>query len=149
MQNRKLNILIVASWYKTETNSTYGSFIEEQARMLQKRGHAITVLHPFLSGTFLGSIRNRKTIVSIENEQNLTVIRIRVAPTLPGMRSLAYQKLSKVCLKKIDSHFNEVGCPDIIHSHSMFMGGIIANYLFKKKNIPFIHTEHTSGLIFD
>ena len=34
MQNRKLNILIIASWYKTGKNLTYGSFIEEQARML-------------------------------------------------------------------------------------------------------------------
>ncbi len=149
MQNRKLNILIIASWYKTGKNLTYGSFIEEQARMLQKQGHTITVLHPSLKGTFIGSIRNRKTTFSIEKDKGISVIRIEVAPPMPGLRSLAYHKLSKETLFKIQSLFNQIGLPDIIHSHSIFMGGVIANYLFKKINIPFIHTEHTSGLIFD
>jgi len=38
---------------------------------------------------------------------------------------------------------------DIIHSHAMFMGGYIAMNLAKEFKIPFLHTEHTSGLIFN
>jgi len=37
----------------------------------------------------------------------------------------------------------------IIHSHAMFMGGVIGHKLSKKYNLPHVHTEHTSGLIFN
>ena len=149
MINKKLNILIVASWYKSESNLTYGSFIEEQARMLKRKGHNVTVLHPFLKGTFISSIRDRKMFFSFEKDNGLNIIRLGIAPPLPGIRSLSYNKLSIQTLNKIQTLFDKIGFPDIIHSHSLFMGGVIANFLSVKKKIPFVHTEHTSSLIFN
>jgi glycosyltransferase involved in cell wall biosynthesis len=37
----------------------------------------------------------------------------------------------------------------IIHSHAMFMGGVIGHKLSKIYKLPHVHTEHTSGLIFN
>ncbi|HYX06493.1 MAG TPA: hypothetical protein VE912_07135, partial [Bacteroidales bacterium] len=40
-----MHILIIPSWYKTEENPVKGSFFEEQARALNKRGHKVGVLN--------------------------------------------------------------------------------------------------------
>lgn len=37
----------------------------------------------------------------------------------------------------------------LIHSHAAFMGGYIAMRLSQNAGIPFIHTEHASGLLFN
>lgn len=148
MALENLHILVIASWYKSGKDPVGGSFIEEQARMLLRRGHQVTLVHPYLKGTFMETLRNRKTITTIENDNGLTTIRIGVAPVLPSFRQLAYDKLSKTVLTELDRHFKQQTHPDVIHSHSMFMAGVIGQQLAKNWNIPQFHTEHTSGMIF-
>lgn len=149
MQNKQLHILIVASWYKTEANPTQGSFIEEQARMLQKHGHKVTVLHPYLKGSFLETLSQRKTSTSSFDDEGIITISIGVAPVFPKLQKLNYRKLNNVCNIQFNRYINEHGKPDIIHSHAMFMGGIVGDFLSKKHNLPHFITEHTSGLIFN
>lgn len=144
--SKALKILIVASWYKDENNPVAGSFIEEQARLLQKKGHSVTVLHPFLKGTFLGTINNRKTDQSSEDDNGIKTIRIGVSPSCPKLRFLSYKKLINKCISYFDS--NDSLEFDLVHSHAMFMGGVVALGLSENWNIPFFHTEHTSGFIF-
>ena len=55
-----MHILIVASWYKNAGNPIAGSFIEEQVRMLQRRGHTVAVLHVYINGTFRDTLSGRK-----------------------------------------------------------------------------------------
>ena len=146
MQNNKLNILIIASWYPSINEPFNGSFIEEQAIMLKDNGHIVTVLHPYLKGTFINSLSQRKTFISNSIINNIKVIHIGVSPFLPGFRGLSYIKCYNQTLKITNSL--KVENFDIIHSHSLFLGGYIARKLSRKFNIPHFHTEHTSGLIF-
>jgi glycosyltransferase involved in cell wall biosynthesis len=56
--------------------------------------------------------------------------------------------LYKKTEKQIKDYILKNGVPDLIHSHALFMGGVIGMNLSKKLRIPQFHTEHTSGLIF-
>jgi glycosyltransferase involved in cell wall biosynthesis len=146
MKYNKLNILIVASWYPSINEPFNGSFIEEQAIMLMNNGHNVTVLHPYLKGTFINSLSHRKTFTDNSIINNIKVIHIGVSPFLPGFRGLSYFKCYNQTLKIINSL--KVEKFDVIHSHSLFLGGYVARNLSRKFNIPHFHTEHTSSLIF-
>lgn len=144
-----MKILIFASWYKNQANPIAGSFIEEQARLLVKQGHEVTVCHPYLKGRFFETISQRASLKVFETDQGLPTLRLGVAPVFPGLRQKSYKKLCILAEKELLEYFKTSGMPDIIHSHSAFMGGVVAAEISKKIGIPFFHTEHTSGLAFN
>ena len=144
-----MNILVIASWYKDSENPIAGSFIEEQARMLQRRGHTITVLHAFINGTFKDTLSGKKELCSEENDCGIRTIRLSSNVYFPKIRALSYRRLCKKALQIVQDYISRYGKFDIIHSHAMFMAGVIANYVNKKTGIPYFHTEHTSGLVFN
>lgn len=148
MTDRPLNILIVASWYPDESHPTNGSFVEEQARMLAKYGHQVTVLHPYLLGSFSTALF-QKNVNEVQRRNGIQVLHVGVKPMLLGFRKLAYDKLYRTCLKTLEKNNIKLHDFDVIHSHALFMGGYIAMNLAKKTEKGFFHTEHTSGLIFN
>jgi glycosyltransferase involved in cell wall biosynthesis len=147
MISKPLNILVVASWYPNVAEPTYGSFIEEQVRMLLDYGHKVTVLHPELTGTFLGSLTKPSVSIQSNMEKTGQVIRIKVTPVFPKARKLGYSKLSKYCIQEIHKVHNKTPF-HLIHAHSIFMGGVVARELSVNFGIPYLITEHTSSLIF-
>ena len=148
MRDNSLNILLLASWYPSMEHPTAGSFVQEQAHMLRDYGHQVTVIHPFLLGTFASSITKRST-VSYTQEDGIRVLRVGVAPPLPFFRAISYA----YCFRRVRKAMNRFQLDQkefaVIHSHAMFMGGVIGYMLSKKNNLPQVHTEHTSGLIFN
>jgi glycosyltransferase involved in cell wall biosynthesis len=148
MRDNSLNILLIASWYPSKENPTAGSFVQEQAHMLRDFGHQVTVIHPFLLGTFANSF-NKQSYQTFSDEDGIRVLRVGVAPPMPFFRVISYaycfQRL-RIAMKKFQLDPKDFS---IIHSHAMFMGGVIGHKLSKKYNLPHVHTEHTSGLIFN
>lgn len=142
-----MTILIVPSWYMTETNETLGSFFREQALMLAKRGVNVIVA----DATFQGrkdyfSKRCFKMIKS--KDQELTVYSY-VIPAL-GLTRLQnggvdffYNNLYKI-YKRIEKDGYKI---DIIHAHSCFPAGIAATRLGNKLKIPVVVTEHASDVL--
>lgn len=147
MKESKPHILIVSSWYPSKDRPTYGSFVEEQALLLKRKGHPVTVLQAELSGTFIHSLGEPGRNVKSETYNDLTVIRVKTTPVLPKARRLSYIKLCSTALGAIQKVLKD-NMPELIHSHSIFMGGIVGEYLAQNLCCPLIHTEHTSGLIF-
>lgn len=145
--DKKLNILIVASWYKDTANPIAGSFIEEQARMLLNRGHLVTLLYPYLKGTFISTINDRKVLIEDKMDEGLRTIRIGVPPVLPSMRKSSYKSLAKRSLRLLSK--NGLTNFDLIHSHAMFMGGVVGKFIAEKVEVPLFHTEHSSGFVFN
>ncbi|MBO7124897.1 MAG: glycosyltransferase [Bacteroidales bacterium] len=143
-----MHILIVASWYKNAENLIAGSFIEEQARMLQRRGHTVAVLHAYINGTFRDTLSGRKELYSEENDNGILTMRLATNVYVPKIRQLSYSRLCRKALKHVWNYIRSNGKIDVIHSHAMFMGGVVANHISRKLNIPYFHTEHTSGFIF-
>jgi L-malate glycosyltransferase len=148
MRDKRFNILLMASWYPSKEHPTAGSFVQEQAHMLRDFGYQVTVIHPFMLGTFANSINKRST-VSLTHEDDIRVVRVGVAPPVPFFRGVSYA----YCFQRVREAMNRFQLDPkdfaVIHSHAMFMGGLIGYWLSKKYNLPQVHTEHTSGLIFN
>jgi glycosyltransferase involved in cell wall biosynthesis len=148
MNKRSLNILLIASWYPSKENPTAGSFVQEQAHMLRDFGHQVIVIHPFMLGTFANSF-NKQSYQTFSDEDSIRVLRVGVAPPMPFFRGISYAycfQRVRIAMKKFQLDPKDFS---IIHSHAMFMGGVIGHKLSKKYNLPQVHTEHTSGLIFN
>ena len=148
MSNKSLNILFVASWYPSTSAPNEGSYVQEQARLLLNGGHKVTVIHPYMLGNFIDNAF-KKSIISRIVDEGLDEIRVGVAPLLPGFRVLSYKRCFRVVLKTLESMGISVEAFDIIHSHSALLGGYIGQQLANRHNLPLVHTEHTSGFIFN
>lgn len=138
----------MTSWYPIYNKPSEGIFVKEHASLLNKMGYDVIVVHSYLKGTFLSTIRSRDSFINDEIYQGIRTIRIGVSPIFIGLKHLAYKKLTRLVMMYLNKFFNETQQPDIIHSHSIFMGGFVGMHLSKLWNIPLIHTEHSSGLIF-
>jgi len=148
MSSRSLNILVVASWYPSPSAPNEGSYVQEQARMLLKAGHHVTVLHPYMLGNFSTEAFKKSHISNVVSE-GINEIRVGVAPVLPGFRVLSYKGGYRVVLKTLIAKGVSVASFDLIHSHSALLGGFIAQHLAKRFDIPLVHTEHASSYIFN
>lgn len=148
MRDNSLNILLLASWYPSMEHPTAGSFVQEQAHMLRDHGHQVTVIHPFMLGTFASSIKKRST-VSFAQEDGIRVLRVGVVPPVPFFRGVSYA----YCFQRVREAMNRFQLDHkdfaVIHSHAAFMGGYIAMRLSQNVGISFIHTEHASGLLYN
>lgn len=147
--NDKAHIFIISSWLDESKTEMNGSFVREQAEMLSKKCHKVALLHGYLKGKFLNNLVKTKVEVIHEKNEAFPVSHIGVTPVLPKMRRLSYQRLLKACVEYFEEYISENGKPDVIHSHAIFMGGVIASHLSRLFKVPFYHTEHTSGLIYD
>ncbi len=138
-----MHILIIPSWYKTSIAPVVGTFFEDQARSLVKKGHQVGILFPeFYSFSSKKSSENTMVI-----DDNLPTYYSSYKALIPQSYKLNYylfgQKIYKTYLEYVKSY----GVPNIIHAHAVFYGGIAAMYISKKANIPFVITEHFTPLI--
>ncbi len=145
-----MHILIIPSWYKTPNQPNSGTFFEEQARMFHKRGHKVAILYPHHNLRFLGNSRYK-----IETPEDYVDNGI---PTYYSFTESMVPKVEKPTLldvkttlsmayKKYKSYKKKHGKPDVIHAHSILWGGVVANYISSKENIPYYLTEHFTGWI--
>lgn len=139
----KRHILIIPSWYKTRELPVYGSFFEEQARGLMKRGHKVGILFP----EFTPLSSNEFSLKEHYDDDGLPTYRIRYKAGVPRWRSFNYMRFGHHVWKYFNKYVSENGRPDIIHAHTVFFGGIAAKYISKKTGIPFVLTEHYTPFI--
>lgn len=148
MSSKKLHVLICSSWYPSKWNPIDGTFVREQALMLLNAGYKVSVLHPSLNGSFTDTLSGKFGKISISTEDKITVFHLGYTIWLPGFRKFHYNQLCRKSYKKILKYFQNESKIDIIHSHSTFMGGIVGMHISKKLNIPLVHTEHASDLVY-
>lgn len=141
----KPSILIVSSWYPSHENTTEGTFVHEQVKMLQKNGHEVTVVKPNLNGSFIETLKGKKVKNRIYRFDQVEVFEVGVNVYVPKIKRLYYEILTKSALKVIKKSRIQF---DIIHSHALLSAGIIAPSISSYFKKPLVHTEHTSGLIF-
>lgn len=141
----KPSILIVSSWYPSKDNPTNGSFVHEQAKMLSNYGHNVTVIHVNLNGSFIDTLKGKRIKDTFFLYDEIPVYVVGVNVFLPKLKHFYYKLLTKKTLSCIKRNKIEF---DIIHSHAILSGGVIASKMNEKLRKPLFHTEHSSGLIF-
>ncbi len=138
-----MHILIIPSWYKTIENPVWGSFFEEQARALMDRSHKVGILNPF----FIPFSNRKRLIFRQWNDAGLNSLQFEVRGRIPGFRKINYNFFAQNCYEEFKNYCRKYGKPDVIHAHSVFMGGIAGCKISRKENIPFVLTEHLTNFI--
>lgn len=141
-----MHILIIPSWYPQFTGDVQGSFFREQAIALKKAGYSVGVIYPQIR-----SLKNLKTILkkpyglTVENDEGVSTLRWYTANYFPKLKNYNRNHWVKVSLKLFEIYVEKYGKPDIIHVHSMINAGFAAQVIYKKYDIPYVITEHSSA----
>lgn len=135
-----MKILIVARGYPTNEYRLNGIFEFDQAKALSKAG-----IEVFYIALDVRSIRRwRKWGIENKLIDGIKVYSINIP--LGNIPNKIRDVLSILALKKIYKIFTqENGKPDLIHSHFISIGYIVAKALYNI-NIPLILTEHSSEM---
>lgn len=144
-----MNILIIPSWYKSKERPHYGSYFEEQARMLLSKNHKVWILFPNHVSSFKQILTYTKKNIEFTNDAGLPTIMsktVSILPTRIGFFVNAIQ-IKYQAYQAFKKYSKIYGTPDIIHAHSGLWGGVVANYISDKIHKPYIVTEHLSTLI--
>jgi len=144
-----MHILIIASWFKKSVEEVHAPFIEEQARMLMGAGLKVGVFHPYFIGGFKNRFKGSKKDIRYYDDNGLQTWYYGEMSVVPYFRKVIYNHLCKNAEKVFREYIKDNGMPDILHAHSVFMGGVVANYLSMKYKIPYCITEHATKLITD
>lgn len=135
-----MNILIIPSWYATNSNPTNGSFFREQAMALKEAGHNVIVafVEVRLASRDLFSEK-----VDIKDDNGIKTYRI-IQGKIPKTGNIGTAIAFRRGLIKIIKNLYNRENIDIVHLHSCIWGGIGAIAVSKKLNIPLVITEHSS-----
>lgn len=145
IMNKKLNILFLSSWYPNRLLPTLGNFV-------QKHAEAVAV-HANVVALFVCSdsdCKKKYEVVesTLNNVFTINVYYKKVTHSIPFLSSLLKAtryfnahligfKIAKHKLKTID----------LVHHNILYPAGIIAWYLKKFKDIPYIITENWTGYL--
>ena len=142
-----MTVLIIPSWYKTESNAILGSFFREQALMLERAGVEVIVADVTLQGRADWFSKRCFSLNTYSDEGVRTYSYVIPAMGIGRLESggseIVYYNLMKI-YKKIISDGYKI---DLIHAHSFMPAGIAAVKLGKKENIPVVVTEHSSAVL--
>lgn len=140
-----MKVLIIPSWYPNSFNPLGGIFFKEQAESLQKYGHTVSVIS--INQYSIREIIKYKQIIFKNNSftENGVKTYIIEYPAIPKLDFLRRKLGLLFFKKKFKKYIAENGFPDIIHLHSFF-DGEFALWIKKNYNIPYIVTEHFSGI---
>lgn len=135
-----MNILIIPSWYSTDSNPTNGSFFREQAMALKEAGHNVIVA--FVEVRLASrNLFSEKTEVKDDNGiKTYRIIQGKIPKTGNLGTAIAFRR---GLIKIINNLYNRENI-DIVHLHSCIWGGIGAVSVSRKLNIPLVVTEHSS-----
>lgn len=146
------HILIVPSFYPTKRDSVTGTFIEKQAKALNKAGHQVGVLvTPRLSATReharLHGVTSLRTATRETYCKDFPVYRMHWGwfprPIPPMVAFLLEQAGAAAFERYMKAH----GRPDVLHPHNTFYGGYLAARLGERYGIPVVLTEHSSSFL--
>jgi glycosyltransferase involved in cell wall biosynthesis len=130
-------MLVLPRWYPNSEDVQLGVFIQRQTQLMQ-HDFSITVLYaqPRL---------HQKELYRLEEKDHNEVREIRIyykqntGPFKKLVNAFRYRNSTKKALKALDF------LPSFCHVHVPYRPLFIANYLKRKKQIPFVVTEHWSG----
>lgn len=129
---KKLHILFLCGWYPSKVLPTNGDFIMRHAKAVSTE-HQVSVLH------IISDSNISKTEIEIEKKVNFNTY-------------IAYVKFSKNPLIKYyrfwmsyQNLLSKIGHFDIVHLHKLYPFGLFALHLKKRKQIPYIISEHWTG----
>ena len=152
-------LLVLPSWYPRPDDKINGSFFQEQAKLVTDRFDVKVLLFRFASrpsfrallktprqtvGEWLHFILQGKTRIQLPDDEVFTH-----PPLIEyGMRIIGltarqrYQQRVEAYLEALDELMASGWQPDLVHAHSVSLGGLVAKRIKEVHGIPYVITEH-------
>jgi len=124
-------VLVIPSWYPSETDPTAGIFILQQVRALAAVAD-VAVLHVAGGSAAFGP--------TVAVEDGVTVVRMGIDATGAFRRFVGYRAAGRVGFKAL---LAEWGRPDIVHVQALFPAALVARDIQRRERIPYVVTEHS------
>ncbi len=144
MEQKKLNILFLSSWYPCKNNPFRGNFVERHAVSVSKYVN-VFVLHVCSDDSI------KDVLIERLNDKGIQEIKIyypKIKSKVPFFATLKkIIKIQKLYSKAIKSCLKEGITFDLIHFNVTLPLGLIAYRLSKKLSIPYVITEHWTGFL--
>ena len=146
-------VLVLPSWYPTIETPLHGSFVREQALMMEAGfdtkvlfARADTVSRSRALGNKVRramgrSAPSRDVTPMMKTPPDGIFFSHETGPSLSEQKTLQESVLHYG--EQIERLIQSGWRPDILHAHSVIYGGIIAHELSMRFDIPFIITEHS------
>ena len=146
-----MHVLVIPSWYPTADAPTQGIYFREQVQMLQRDGLRVGVVYPeqrSLRRISLARLRDHHFQRSQQHEAGVPTVRFHgwnVWWRHPAGIRFRIREAGRLAKRYVDQH----GVPDLIHAHSARWAGAAAACIGQALDIPYVLTEHFSGLLRD
>ena len=139
------HVLVIPSWYPSNSTDSGGSFFREQVHCLSDEGVNVGVLVNEVQSIKRFSTPSIFTSnISHEKDGNVNVCRSRTTAWFffsPNLTAWLWKKRVK---RLYDAYVLQHGKPDLIHAHCMLYAGWAALHIKSVTGIPFVVTEHSS-----
>ncbi len=145
MNEKKLNILFLSSWYPNRLFPSLGNFVQKHAECVALKSN--------VAALFVFSDPNCKEKFEIVESTLNNVYTVNVYYRLPShnfpvlfqlRRAFRYFRAHKKGLEIINSKFGKI---DLVHHNILYRAGIIAWWLKKTQNLSYIITENWTGYL--
>lgn len=131
----RYKILFISSWFPSKLECTNGNFVQRHAEAVNLV-HEVEILHA------IGDFQQKEIFVFDDRIINgiRTLIVYYKNTTNPLLNFLRRMKAYKMGFSKLQK-------PDIVHANVLQKSMLFAVYLKRRYKIPFVVTEHWSGLL--
>lgn len=136
-------ILWLASWYPSREEPFAGDFIQRHARAVAA----------FCQVQVICVVKNKNKQAGQEQKETVSgnLAEALIYYNAPGTgiglldKFLSHRKYIRLYQRAIREYINKNGKPDSIHVHVAMKAGLLALWVKKNWNIPFVVTEHWTG----
>ncbi len=136
MQEKKLNVLFIPSWYPNKSNPTLGIFIKRHAE-------ALSALHNISVINTISDAQTPENTIETDSTNNIYTVTARYKKAnFPGTKLIRSLKAFK---KAYEIFVKEKGKPDIIHLHVIYPAAYYILFTIFFRDIPVVISEHWSG----
>lgn len=140
-----MNILIIPSWYETDSNKIRGSFFKEQALALAKAGHTVTLGYVYMRTTRELFSKNLYRLIK-KSEDGITEYVYHVPSFGSIKRGTWFSRNQKFYARLLKKLFRKNRF-DVVHIHSFIPAGYAVSSLRHKLDLPIVYTEHFSEIV--
>jgi teichuronic acid biosynthesis glycosyltransferase TuaC len=155
-----MKLLIIPSWYPHPDDRINGSFFQEQARLVSGHVDVKVLFFRFCDRPSLRSLLREptrtvsawlrflfqgRTSTALPDEELFRHPPLidYVAPVIAFTRRQRYRQCLEFYLEAVAEMIARGWKPDLIHAHSVNLGGLVARRIKEVHGIPFVITEHS------
>lgn len=144
-----MHVLVIPSWYKDSDSPNKGSFFRHQATSTARHAGTISIVYyecRSLKGFSLKKLTKNHFQIEETESDGVREFCIKGWSPMPKTRigNVIWNFFTKLTVRK---YIKKYGKPDLIHVQSVITAGYPAYILSKKYKIPYIVTEHYSGIL--